>query len=68
MDAQLRNLAEVTCQSDDYNWTSSELAERISGFDAVITSWGTPKFTDDVLVAADQLKLIAHSRTFALGW
>lgn len=61
MDAQLREIAQLTMQTDEDNWTSAQLAEQIVGYDAVITSWGTPIFIDDVLTAANQLKLIAHS-------
>lgn len=60
-DARLRKLASLTFNTEERNWTSDELAARIAGFDAVITGWGTPKFTDAVLSASADLKLIAHS-------
>jgi phosphoglycerate dehydrogenase-like enzyme len=47
--------------SEERDLTSDELAARISGFDVVVTGWGTPPFTDEVLAAADRLRLIAHS-------
>jgi phosphoglycerate dehydrogenase-like enzyme len=33
----------------------------VPGFDAVLTSWGSPRFTDQVLDAADRLKIVAHA-------
>ena len=33
----------------------------IGDVDAVITSWGAPRFTDDVLPQSDNLKVIAHA-------
>ncbi|MCY3831367.1 MAG: hydroxyacid dehydrogenase [Chloroflexi bacterium] len=60
-DARLRSLAELTFQGGEQNLTSSELAGQIAGHDIVITSWGTPVFTAEVLKAADCLRLIAHS-------
>ena len=60
-DARLRRLGQLRW----LNWTerpaSADLAAWIGGCDAVITGWGTPIFTDEVLAAADRLKLIAHS-------
>lgn len=58
---RLSKLASLTFNTEERNWTSAELAARIAGFDAVITGWGTPKFTEDVLAASAPLKLIAHS-------
>jgi len=43
------------------NLTSGELAQRIPGFDVVVTGWGSPRFTDEVLAAADRLRLVAHT-------
>ena len=60
-DAALRAAARVTFNVDGRNWTPDELAARLPGFDAVITGWGSPVFTDSVLASAGQLRLIAHS-------
>ena len=60
-DAQLRELADVTFNSEERNFSSTELADRIGGYDAVFTGWGSPPFTDEVLDAADRLQLVAHS-------
>lgn len=60
-DAHLKKLAALTFSTKEGSLTSAELAARIGGYDAVITGWGTPKFTDAVLSASKQLKLIAHT-------
>ncbi len=60
-DAALRGLADVTFSERDGSWSSSDFAAAVSEFDAVITGWGSPTFTDEVLDAADRLRLVAHS-------
>jgi len=45
----------------DRDYTSDEVAEKIKGFDALITGWGTPPLTEAVFENADRLKIIAHS-------
>ena len=57
----LCKLGDVTFNQEEHNFSSGELAGRISGFDIVVTGWGTPVFTDEVLAAADRLRLIAHT-------
>ena len=58
-DAALRALGDITFL--DERISSAELASMIAGYDVAITSWGTPVFTDSVLEAATDLKLIAHA-------
>jgi phosphoglycerate dehydrogenase-like enzyme len=41
--------------------SSAQLAERIGGYDAIVTGWGTPLFNDEVLAKAQRLKVIGHS-------
>lgn len=60
-DAHLRDVAHVTWNEGPENWSAAELAQKIPDYDAVITGWGSPTFTDDVLDAANRLRLIAHS-------
>ena len=60
-DRALRDLGEVVSHDRGANLTSEELARCVPGFDIVLTSWGTPRFTDEVLEAADRLRIIAHS-------
>jgi phosphoglycerate dehydrogenase-like enzyme len=45
----------------DRNYTSDQLADEIEGVDALITGWGAPRVTRDVMDRADRLRLIAHS-------
>lgn len=33
---------EVLANETERNWSSEELAERISGYDAILTGWGSP--------------------------
>lgn len=58
--AELTRRFEVTANEAERNWTSDELAERISGYDAVLTGWGSPPFTERVWERADKLRLIVH--------
>lgn len=58
---RLRAMGEITMQSQEGKLDEAQLAQLISGRDIVITGWGTPRFTNDVLAAADRLQLIAHS-------
>ncbi|NJN84037.1 MAG: hypothetical protein HC802_18370 [Caldilineaceae bacterium] len=51
-DRALREFAEVTFNEEERNWTASELAARIPGYDAVITGWGSPVFDEEILAAA----------------
>ncbi|WP_459194238.1 hydroxyacid dehydrogenase [Halosimplex sp. J119] len=46
-------------ESDDF--TEAELRERIGGVDVLVTGWGSPCVTADVLSAADDLDLVAHT-------
>jgi len=59
--AQLHSLGEVTRNLENRNWDSAELASKIGGYDIVVTGWGTPRFTEEVLAAAPDLKLVAHT-------
>jgi len=60
-DAALRAYGEVTFHNSETNLTSESLTECIPGFDALLTSWGTPRLTDQVLEAADKLRIVAHT-------
>ena len=41
--------------------SSADLAEGISGCSALVTGWGSPEITPEVLSAASDLRIIAHS-------
>lgn len=57
----LHGIGEVTLQDDDSRWTSERLAGVIGDYDALLTCWGAPKLTPEVLEAAKRLKIVAHS-------
>jgi phosphoglycerate dehydrogenase-like enzyme len=42
-------------------YAADEVRARIGGADALVTGWGAPKLTSDIMANADALKLIAHS-------
>src|SRR5436190_5789700 len=60
-DAALRSLGRVVFHEEEKELTSQDLAERIGAIDIVVTGWRAAKFTTEVLEAARNLKLIAHS-------
>lgn len=59
--ARLQTFAQLRTNEREGNWTSEQLVAAIGDVDAVITGWGTPTFTPEVMAAAGQLRLIAHS-------
>ncbi|MCX7011666.1 MAG: hydroxyacid dehydrogenase [Candidatus Sumerlaeota bacterium] len=61
IEAGLNAVADVARAPETPKWTSEALAAIIGPYDAVMTGWGSPKFSNGVLEAADRLKLIAHS-------
>jgi phosphoglycerate dehydrogenase-like enzyme len=52
---------DVTASDSEERWTADVLAQRIGGYDAVVTGWGSPAFTARVLENADRLKIVAYS-------
>ncbi len=58
---RLEAAADVSINDRSTNWTSAELAAAIPGVDAVIASWGSPKFDQQVLAAADRLRFIGYA-------
>jgi len=61
VDERLGALGDVTANSEERNYTAEELADLIPGFDACLTSWGSPAFTPEVVENADSLKVISHA-------
>jgi phosphoglycerate dehydrogenase-like enzyme len=57
----LRSLGEVVFHESESGPSAQELAANIGGFDIVLTGWGSPIFTDEVVKAATDLKLLAHT-------
>ena len=58
---KLKSKFDVTFNELGRDYTSDEVAERIEGFDALITGWGSPPLKKTVFENADRLKIIAHS-------
>jgi len=45
----------------DTSLSESDLADRVDGVDVVVTGWESPRITADVVEAADDLGLVAHT-------
>jgi len=58
---RLESCFNVTFNWEDRNYTSEEVAQKIRGFDGLITGWGSPPLTESIFENADRLKIIAHS-------
>lgn len=52
---------DVAVNESDKNLSSAEVAERIPGFDALVTGWGSQPLTEALFGNADRLRIIAHS-------
>ena len=59
--ARLDALGEIIANPTDRNYTSEELAEMITGVEACVASWGSPKFTPGVMERADSLRVISYA-------
>ncbi len=57
---RLRKLGKVTLNPNDRQFTREELKEALHDTDILITHWGAPQMTEDMLAAAPRLKLLAH--------
>jgi phosphoglycerate dehydrogenase-like enzyme len=57
----LESFSEIHWIQEGVPFGSSDLADIIGEYDACITSWGTPKFTPEVLRKAERLKFIGHA-------
>jgi len=58
---KIKSFADVVFNDKDRNLTEEELSELIKGVDGCITSWGSPRFTREVLANADKLRIIGHA-------
>ncbi len=41
-------------------YTSEQLAEAVKEYDVILSSWGTPRFTPEILKGATKLKFVGH--------
>jgi phosphoglycerate dehydrogenase-like enzyme len=57
---RLERVGDVTWNSTDEQFAPDELGERLGGTDVLVTGWGCPTLTADVLGEADRLELVAH--------
>lgn len=57
----LEQFSEVVWVEEGKPYTSEQLAADIGEFDACITSWGSPKLTQQVLEQAGNLKFVGHA-------
>ena len=59
--AVLESLGTVIWNETDRDLTADDLAELLPGADAVVTSWGSPVFTPELLAVADRLQIVGHA-------
>lgn len=59
--ATLESLGQVAWNPCDRNYTAEEVKAMLPGAAAVITSWGSPAFTPEMIAAADSLEVIGHA-------
>lgn len=58
---RLASLGTVTWNGSTENYTTAQLREQVDGVDVLVTGWGSPQVTEDVLSEADELQLLAHT-------
>ncbi len=54
-------LFDVTINETGQNFSTEQVTERIAGYDALVTGWGSPSLNAEFFGRADRLKIIAHS-------
>jgi phosphoglycerate dehydrogenase-like enzyme len=59
--ATLESLGEVVWNQMDRDYSPADLAGLLPGVEAVVTSWGSPAFTSELLAAADSLRIVGHA-------
>lgn len=59
--SELESLGDVTWNDTTSQFTTEQLRDHVAGVDVLVTGWGSPEVTPDVLEAADDLQLIAHT-------
>jgi phosphoglycerate dehydrogenase-like enzyme len=58
---KLESISEVDWVEEGKQYTIEDLTRDIGNYDAVITGWGSPKITPEVLANASKLKFIGHT-------
>ena len=59
--ATLESLGDVIWNAMDRDYAPAELAELLPRAEVVITSWGSPAFTPELLAVGDSLKIVGHA-------
>lgn len=57
---RLQSLGNVTLNPYERDYTTDELKEALKGIDIVFCCWGSAQYNEDLLSAADSLKVIAY--------
>lgn len=58
---RLESLGDVAWNPSTDDFTTDDLEARIRGVDVLVTGWGSPRVTADVVAVADDLDLVAHT-------
>jgi phosphoglycerate dehydrogenase-like enzyme len=59
--AVLESLGDVVWNEMGRDYTADELAQMLSGAEAVVTSWGSPVFTPELVALGDSLRIMGHA-------
>jgi phosphoglycerate dehydrogenase-like enzyme len=57
---RLEALGDVQWNDTGEQFTQAQLRDRLEGVDVCVTGWGCPTLSEDVVAAADSLRLVAH--------
>jgi phosphoglycerate dehydrogenase-like enzyme len=57
----LESLGQVVWNEMERDYTADELADLLPSADAVVTSWGSPSFTNELLARAQRLNIVGHA-------
>ena len=57
----IESLGNVTYNPNERNYTKEELKEALKGIDVVFCGWGSALYDEEILEAADSLKIIAYT-------
>lgn len=58
---RLENIADVDWIDENGTYDSARLAEDSSRYDIILTSWGSPKLTTEVIAQARRLRFVGHA-------
>lgn len=61
VEERLEALGRLTLNTEERNFSKEDLARLVPGHDAVLTSWGSPQFSPEVVEQADKLRVISHA-------